>query len=64
MEALYHKTNQTVMEIGECFQKLSRFKQSSTDTSFIESEIQEKINFAKKWVFQDFNAYIVQVPFN
>lgn len=48
MEALYLKTNQLVLEIGDYFQKLSRLKQSNVDTTTLENEIQEKISTVKR----------------
>lgn len=48
MEALYHRTNQLIMEIEENFQKLSRLKQSSADTSSVETEISAKMNLVKE----------------
>ncbi|XKL60538.1 hypothetical protein PGB90_007595 [Kerria lacca] len=48
MEALYHKTKQSILEIEDCFQKLGKLRQSLADTNMIEAEIQDKINLVKK----------------
>lgn len=48
MELLYHKTNQIVLEIGDCFQKLSQLKQSNVDTTTLENEISEKMNLVER----------------
>ncbi|XP_065203732.1 probable Golgi SNAP receptor complex member 2 [Planococcus citri] len=48
MELLYHKTNQVVLEIRDCFQKLGQLKHSNIDTSTLEDEIKEKINLVEK----------------
>jgi hypothetical protein len=48
MESLYHQTNRLVQETQQCFEKLEKAGDASSDA--IEREIQTRIDSITRWV--------------